>query len=633
MVDIWPPPALGRIDLADEPAFDLGEMRVLPAERAVVVDGDRRELQPRVMQVLLALAKASPDVLSRDKLVELCWDGRIVGDDSINRCVLALRHLAREFTPQPFVIETVPRVGHRLVASETVAKVEPEFAGSRRPRIFGAVAALLAILAVTALLGRPNLWPWRPADRAATVLVSAAANDRISQELARDLAVKLGGLQPIQSSSVRLVSQTDDASAKSDLILQVGTAGDGAPVGASVALMAVRDRSVLWSKELQQPSGRLPDLKQQVAVTAANVLRCAAEGLASEEPLSDEILKLYVSACGGMANAVDDPRNTARILERVVQSSPRFVDGWAKLLFAEVAVVSGVTFVKEDAAIDSLKRHMVIARKLQPHLAEAYLAEYFLIPESDFRARGRLLDEAIGHNPEHAELRVQRSYFLQSMGRIHDALVDAHEAVKLDPLSPSVRESYIVMLGMTGHVDAARQELRVAEQIWPGAPNIENARGLFHLRWGDPREALRIFLAEETPRATAKVLVPFLRARIDPTPANIETALRHGRMVFRERPTSIQLYSQLLAEFDRNDELFEVLMNWRRMDIVTFITDSLFRPAFADFHREPRFMRVAQHLGLVNYWRTTGEWPDFCYAADLPYDCKSEAAKAAAGTA
>ena len=29
----------------------------------------------------------------------------------------------------------------------------------------------------------------------------------------------------------------------------------------------------------------------------------------------------------------------------------------------------------------------------------------------------------------------------------------------------------------------------------------------------------------------------------------------------------------------------------------------------------------AKRLGLLDYWRTTGQWPDFCKAPDRPYDC------------
>ena len=38
-------------------------------------------------------------------------------------------------------------------------------------------------------------------------------------------------------------------------------------------------------------------------------------------------------------------------------------------------------------------------------------------------------------------------------------------------------------------------------------------------------------------------------------------------------------------------------------------------------------MPLAARFGLVDYWRTTGAWPDYCRDPDLPYDCKVEAAK------
>ena len=39
-------------------------------------------------------------------------------------------------------------------------------------------------------------------------------------------------------------------------------------------------------------------------------------------------------------------------------------------------------------------------------------------------------------------------------------------------------------------------------------------------------------------------------------------------------------------------------------------------------------MRLAARGGLIDIWRKTGLWPDYCSATDAPYDCKIEAAKA-----
>src|SRR4029078_1445986 len=106
---------VARINLAETLDFDLGGLSVSPAHRQVSMNGECRELEPKVAQVLIALASVRPAVVPRDRLIEQCWDGRIVGDDALNRCIVAVRHLAKQFSPEPFEIETVPRVGYSLI--------------------------------------------------------------------------------------------------------------------------------------------------------------------------------------------------------------------------------------------------------------------------------------------------------------------------------------------------------------------------------------------------------------------------------------------------------------------------------------------------------------------------------------
>jgi len=73
------------IDLARESPFRLGALEVRPPTREVVAGEHREVLEPRVMQVLTALARRRGEVVSRDELVALCWGGRVVGEDAINR--------------------------------------------------------------------------------------------------------------------------------------------------------------------------------------------------------------------------------------------------------------------------------------------------------------------------------------------------------------------------------------------------------------------------------------------------------------------------------------------------------------------------------------------------------------------
>ena len=53
----------------------------------------------------------------------------------------------------------------------------------------------------------------------------------------------------------------------------------------------------------------------------------------------------------------------------------------------------------------------------------------------------------------------------------------------------------------------------------------------------------------------------------------------------------------------------------------------LFSAAATKMRADPRFMPLAARLGLVDYWQSTGKWPDFCIASNAPYDCRAEARK------
>src|SRR4029078_11322741 len=105
--------------LSAEPDFALGDVAVHPSLLEMTRGGHRQPVEPRVMQVLVALAGAGGAVVSRDELIQRCWEGRVVGDAAINRCIFRLRELADAGGGSPsFQIETIPRVGYRLVAQE-----------------------------------------------------------------------------------------------------------------------------------------------------------------------------------------------------------------------------------------------------------------------------------------------------------------------------------------------------------------------------------------------------------------------------------------------------------------------------------------------------------------------------------
>jgi len=436
--------------------------------------------------------------------------------------------------------------------------------------------------------------------------------------------VKLASLQAADADALRLVDEGGET--QPELILEVGGVMPPAQTEATLVLRSGKDRTLLWSKDFQQSGGKVADLKQQLAHVAAHVLRCAVEGMRADgKPLNQQLQKLYLSGCSELAEA-DNLTLLRPVFLEITQKAPSFEGAWSKLLRIEARMATLETGVRRENAQTALRRHISNARRVNPYLAEAYLAEAELLPGTAKFERMALLDRAIQRNPENSEALVQRSRGLLTVGRLSDALTDARHAAEKDPLSPATRDQYIFVLINSRLTNLAIEELNKAEGLWPGATNLANTRFFYHLHQGDPKEALRNLESQRFEVGEAWVTYEtYLKARIDPTAPNVEQAISKTRSVAAAYPTALPMLIQSLATFGQEEELFDTLLR-SRPESAGFITHVIFRPAFDDFWSNPRSMRVAVHLGLVDYWRRSGKWPDFCAAA--AYDCKAEAAKA-----
>ncbi|WP_404326499.1 winged helix-turn-helix domain-containing protein [Aerophototrophica crusticola] len=117
--------ALEMVALAREPDFRLGRCVVSPSAGLLTAPGGgQARLEPRVMQVLVALARRAGHPVSRDDLLHACWGNVVVGDDALNRCIQRLRAAFRDLAEPGIQIETLPRLGYRLRLPDGLS-VEP----------------------------------------------------------------------------------------------------------------------------------------------------------------------------------------------------------------------------------------------------------------------------------------------------------------------------------------------------------------------------------------------------------------------------------------------------------------------------------------------------------------------------
>lgn len=482
------------------------------------------------------------------------------------------------------------------------------------------VVAALALLTIAALV---VLWRGQgPKSSVPVVEVAAADSSPGSRALARDLLVKLGTLQSAKADALQLTEQQPTGNA--DLSFAVGRSSQGQFARANLVLFDGRTRALLWSKDFELPIAQQADLQQQVAFTAGRALKCALEALGGGgKALDQPVLKLYLNGCAAIDEiAYRDLRLLIPTFLQVTAKAPAFEGGWAKLIQAEV--LSAVNSYPRDAALLAvLKQHIAQARKVNPDLAEAYLAEVELVAPMNHVERLRLVDLAAERNPTHPEPLAASAYYLRFVGRMNEAVDNARRASELEPLAPSIRNDYIAALAYAGQFDRARHELERAEQLWPGASAVRDSRFLIELRFGDPKEALRLSRLGASSR-TPQLDESFLRARIDPTHDNIEVAVQQARSLFDRESATLGTLVQTLGAFDREEELLSLLLDPRK---TIKVTGQLFHPTLRELRHDPRFMLVAKRLGLLAYWQKSGKWPDFCFEPDLAYDCKAEASK------
>ena len=122
----WSPSRPAALDLSKAPSFVLGSLIVDPPVRVVRCGHRSETLEPRVMRVLVALGGRAGQVLSRDDLIELCWDGQIVGENAINRVISRLRAVLSQLADDSVRLETITKVGFRLVSDTAPAENEAD---------------------------------------------------------------------------------------------------------------------------------------------------------------------------------------------------------------------------------------------------------------------------------------------------------------------------------------------------------------------------------------------------------------------------------------------------------------------------------------------------------------------------
>jgi adenylate cyclase len=510
----------------------------------------------------------------------------------------------------------------------------------KRPRtvplrvVLAGVGALA--LAIAAWFGAQALL--RPNSSAIAVLEFRAFEPPM-QAFAAGLADRLIGamseqdLQPAQTSAAAAEDRIAAAAATGAAFVLDGTVRpEGEDVLVSARLIDTRGNLALWSREYRRVAREQEFMRDQIAIDVARVLQCALVSLnqrtANVEPAT---LSLFLRACDQLGEITGASLETTHLLARdVTEQAPRFSRGWS--MRAKTAMwMSWEAAGAEAQAFEAEAREAVErARSLDRANGEPYLVEASLLPERDRRQREALLQRALEADSDLAAAHWELALFYNEVGRSRDALRSMRRAVALEPLNADNWSMLPPLLSAVGGDNNQREANELRERlyrIWPDSAGAWDTRFLNATYVGDPGAALRMLDEVESapvsmhPLAVAR-LRSFLLARQSGDRARLSRAALALRDLMPEtwRPTSVAAALSLAGEVDAAYEIVEPAFRQGH-------TLPVFMAPWANLRRDRRFMTLVRRTGLIQYWRETGRWPDFCAERNLPYNCEAEAAR------
>ncbi|MBH5322246.1 winged helix-turn-helix domain-containing protein [Aurantiacibacter sediminis] len=444
-----------RIDLAHEQPFTLGPMLVEPALRKLTAGSDEETVEPKVMQVLVALGKKPGAILSRDDLIECCWDGRIVGDASINRVVSLLRTALRELTDEAVTIETLPKVGYRvLVASDAVegstSEQAPETASAPSSRRRSILA--LAGIAMAMMLGVAGWW-WlsQPNSEQITIAMlpieaSEGVDPLYAAGMAAEIRSQLGSsvnLEVTAGESARQLVEQDRSAAEIGVALQVdyvwqGTLSNSADnVSLDARLVEAESGDLVWSESLQAA----PDAAQFLPMRATRIMLEALDRPINpnvQEPnISSGDYALYLTAMGLLrSRGVEERLAAHEILEQLVDRNPDFGDGLAGLAKANYLYPTADR-AEKDALWATALEQAEAALEIDPLSADA-LKVSGMLRTDDLQLQLERLQLATEIDPGDAEAWFWRGIIQRDAGPLAaDMLEISSQLIAVDPLWPA----------------------------------------------------------------------------------------------------------------------------------------------------------------------------------------------------
>ncbi len=506
------------------------------------------------------------------------------------------------------------------------------------PRLILAAAsiAFAALIAGFVFLGagRDKVVETRPVASLAVLPFEALDSDPLAKSMASAVSAAIS--DRLTSAGLLVVAPKSDGQE---------TAGKDSGAGFLVTGSVVRDTNVarvvarvvhaksgltVWSSTLEGQADRIGALADQLSVRVANSISWsgALRALNADTPNAPEFAAVYLLVDQRMKNG--DRLGALEAARRLPKIAPEIAQAHVALAIEIWREMSAIPPASRESALVEGQAAAQTALKLDPREGGAFLAAMLTTPMGLWAERIDWLERGRSTDPANTSIDSFLSQLYSSTGQLDRALTAIQQARALDHFSEQKALRMARLFQFSGKLGDAKDLFDETERGWPDSAALADARFVSAFWAGTPATAeayvsdARAWSAEQAAvRPLLSQIARALRTRQSKDIDEVETACAAVPVSDLETLdkclSAMTILGRIDTAFAFADKLYPQLVGPTRKDTErlwlnaeTGDLSTLFAPWMAPLRADPRAITIFERLGLADYWRTSGHWPDFC---------------------
>jgi TolB-like protein/Flp pilus assembly protein TadD len=442
------------------------------------------KLQLQPLKVLAFLVARAGRVVPRDEIRQHLWGESTFVDyeQGLNYCVSQIRAALGEDTVKPRYIETIPRRGYRFIAR--VAELSPGDASSPE-------RVMLAVLPLENLSANRE-------------------QEYLSDGLTGEIITELGSLCPqtvgviARTSAIQYKRTTKSISQiGSELSVEYVVEGtlrrEGNRVRISAQLIRVSDQTHIWSRSYERRLDDVLLLQRELALAIAGEVqgKLAPREWPPVVPGRQVNPEAYEACLKARylwnRRTRDDLFRALEFFARAIEMDLEYPPAFAGL--ADVyLVLADYRYMPPNEALALATGAAMNALRLDERLADAHTSlGHAKLHTFEWEESERRFQRAIELGPAYAPAHFFYANLLAALSRFEEAIVEARQAFKLDPVSTSAQPNLTIMWYHAGNYDEAMKSCRKVLEMYPGLPRTHDDLGRILLEQGHHSQAVAAF--------------------------------------------------------------------------------------------------------------------------------------------